>query len=445
MATTEPHTESGLLDGRSALPALALAGSSRAIRRLGWNLGLLFLVALVALLFLPWQQFIRGAGKVVALDPLERLVNVESPLGGRVLKSYVVEGQSVDAGDLLFEITDNDPQLMANLQAQRLEAVARRDAATQRLASIESQLAQIVRSVRLGIEAAQTRLDAAEYAARTAALQYERIRALHEDARGLASRRELELATLDRDRTAAELVRARADRERADTDGQASLNSLEASRESARSDLASARQALTSYDIQINRTEMLQVTAPRAGTVFRVQATDGMFLSSGSPLCTIIPETDSRMVELWVDGNDMPLIQAREVDEEGRVIRPGSPARLQFEGWPAIQFVGWPSVAIGTFGGEVLLVDPTDDGRGRFRVLVAPAPDVVERRGQTTEIRWPGNRWLRQGVRANGWVLLQRVPLWYEVWRQLNGFPPVVADAEPVRGKVQSGGKSDGK
>ena len=72
-------------------------------------------------------------------------------------------------------------------------------------------------------------------------------------------------------------------------------------------------------------------------------------------------------------------------------------------------------------------------------------PDVVERDGQATEIQWPGNRWLRQGVRANGWVLLQRVPLWYEVWRQLNGFPPVVADAEPVRGKAKSGGKSDGK
>jgi hypothetical protein len=100
--------------------------------------------------------------------------------------------------------------------------------------------------------------------------------------------------------------------------------------------------------------------------------------------------------------------------------------RLQFEGWPAVQFVGWPSVARGTFGGEVVLIDPTDDGTGRFRVLVAPRPDVVN--DGTEVVEWPGPRWLRQGVQVNGWVLLNRVPLWYEIWRQLNGFPPALAD-----------------
>jgi hypothetical protein len=110
---------------------------------------------------------------------------------------------------------------------------------------------------------------------------------------------------------------------------------------------------------------------------------------------------------------------------------PGSPVRLQFEGWPAIQFVGWPSVAIGTFGGEVVFVDAAGDPSGKFRVVVAPSPDVVMRDGKPTQVEWPGNRWLRQGVRANGWVLLQQVPLWKEIWRQLNGFPPVVAMDEP--------------
>jgi hypothetical protein len=34
-------------------------------------------------------------------------------------------------------------------------------------------------------------------------------------------------------------------------------------------------------------------------------------------------------------------------------------------------------------------------------------------------------------VRANGWILLSQVPLWKEIWRQINGFPPVIADKEP--------------
>jgi len=207
------------------------------------------------------------------------------------------------------------------------------------------------------------------------------------------------------------------------------LNSILAQRDSAKADLAAAGQSLTTMDIQISQTQMQRVTAPRDGIVFRVQATEGTYLRTGSPLCTVIPETDNRMVELLLDGNDMPLVQAREMDAQGNMTRPGSPVRLQFEGWPAIQFIGWPSAAIGTFGGEVLLVDPTGNGKGKFRILVAEKPDVIQHSaGESRIISWPGSRWLRQGVRANGWVLLQRVPLWFEVWRQLNGFPPALTE-----------------
>ena len=140
-------------------------------------------------------------------------------------------------------------------------------------------------------------------------------------------------------------------------------------------------------------------------------------------------------VEVLLDGNDMPLIQAREVDAQGTVLKPGSPARVQFEGWPALQVIGWPSIAVGTFGGEVVVVDPTDNGKGKFRALIAPKPDLVSRSSGKTQVRhWPDERWLRQGVRANGWVLLQQVPLWYELWRQMNGFPPVLTE-EQIGGK----------
>jgi adhesin transport system membrane fusion protein len=132
----------------------------------------------------------------------------------------------------------------------------------------------------------------------------------------------------------------------------------------------------------------------------------------GDPLVVLVPDTDARAAELWVDGNDAPLLA------EGR------PVRLQFEGWPAVQFTGWPSVAVGTFGGRVALIDSTDNGQGKFRVLVVP----------DGEQPWPSGRYLRQGVRANGWVLLNRVRLGYELWRLFNGFPPTVAPAEPRAG-----------
>jgi hypothetical protein len=131
-------------------------------------------------------------------------------------------------------------------------------------------------------------------------------------------------------------------------------------------------------------------------------------------------------VEVWVDGNDMPLVQARH--EENGVVTPGSAVRLAFEGWPAIQTIGWPQLAIGTFAGEVVFVDASDDGQGRFRVLIGPVDDVVDRgdgKGPVA-VGWPDReRWLRQGTRANAWILLNEVPLWFELWRQINGFPPV--------------------
>ncbi|MFO0946254.1 MAG: hypothetical protein U1D30_09950 [Planctomycetota bacterium] len=130
----------------------------------------------------------------------------------------------------------------------------------------------------------------------------------------------------------------------------------------------------------------------------------------------LVPHTDEPAVGAVTDGIDAPLVNAvkdRASDKDGEVR-----VRLQFEGWPAVQFAGWPSVAVGTFGGIVKLIDATDDGYGRFRILVVPDPQ---------DQPWPNAKYLRQGVRTNGWVLLNQVPLGWEIWRQLNGFPPAIA------------------
>jgi hypothetical protein len=148
-------------------------------------------------------------------------------------------------------------------------------------------------------------------------------------------------------------------------------------------------------------------------------------IRAGEPLLTHVPETRDRAVALKVEGNNASLIV------------PGRKVRLQFEGWPAVQFVGWPSVAVGTFGGKVAFVDAVDDGHGDFRIVVIP--DKADK-------PWPSATYLRQGVLVHGWVLLEVVPLSFELWRQFNGFPPSLARA-PEEGVVsgKSGAKGDSK
>jgi hypothetical protein len=166
------------------------------------------------------------------------------------------------------------------------------------------------------------------------------------------------------------------------------------------------------------------VVSPRDGFIFSVQATPGTYLRPGSPICVVIPETESRMVELWLEGNNMPLAVPRQTDAEGKTVAPGSDVRIQFEGWPAVAIVGPFRAPRGTFGGEVVLVDATDNGKGMFRVVAAPKPDLVSDGTREAPENWPDPTILRQGVRAQGWVLARQVPFWYEVWRLINGFPP---------------------
>ena len=138
-----------------------------------------------------------------------------------------------------------------------------------------------------------------------------------------------------------------------------------------------------------------------AGYIFRrLTGQQNVFVQTGQVLAQIVPDTPSRAIELWVSGRDIPFVRLNQI------------ARLQFEGWPAIQFRGWPEMAVGTFAGKVSFIDATDNGAGMFRVVISP-----------TE-KWPDQVFLRQGVRVHGWVQLGRVPIWFELWRQFNGFPP---------------------
>lgn len=156
-----------------------------------------------------------------------------------------------------------------------------------------------------------------------------------------------------------------------------------------------------SVDVRVARQQTQIIKAHVAGIIFkRLTGQESVVVKAGDILVQILPETLSRAVELWIDGNDIPFVRLHQK------------ARLQFEGWPAVQFRGWPEIAVGTFRGEVSFIDPTDNGLGLFRAVIVP------------DEPWPDVQYLRQGVRVHGWVQLGRVPLWYELWRQFNGFPP---------------------
>jgi RND family efflux transporter MFP subunit len=177
------------------------------------------------------------------------------------------------------------------------------------------------------------------------------------------------------------------------------------------STVSSAQANVAEFEVKIARQKSQLVKAPFDGIVVRILAPDGgTVVDTGDPLALMVPETEDRAVEITIKGIDLPLIS------KGRKVR------LQFEGWPAVQFTGWPSVAVGTFGGQVEFVDAIDDGKGNYRVLVFPDP---------TEPPWPDQRYLRQGVRVVGWILLDEVTLGWELWRQLNSFPMTVNDPKP--------------
>ncbi|MDI9411183.1 MAG: HlyD family efflux transporter periplasmic adaptor subunit [Bacteroidia bacterium] len=404
------------------MPVLAMAGNARRSRLLARLLALLSVLLALSLVIVPWQQSVRGGGRVIAFNPLDRRANVEAPVEGRVRRLNVVENQPVRQGDVIAEIQDNDPNLLLNLRLQHDAAVARKAAAAQRIIDLDLQIESQELAKPQAVDAAQQRVNAEQFVVETNEINARRMEQLLST--GDISRRDWELTKLALDSARANLAAAKAVLERTARDYDATISSTKASRGLAEADLAAATRDIAAVDIQISKSEQQVVLAPRDGIVLNVAATEGAYLKPGSPICVLIPQTEERFVEAWIDGMDMPLIAPRGSASGSGV---GSRVRLQFEGWPAVQFVGWPSVAVGTFGGEVISIDAVDDGAGRFRIVIRPDP---------ADAPWPDTQYLRQGVRVKAWVLLRTVPLWQEVWRQLNGFPPVVAPKEPVTKKA---------
>ncbi|MDX1966441.1 MAG: HlyD family efflux transporter periplasmic adaptor subunit [Planctomycetaceae bacterium] len=431
---------------RCSLPLADLTRSTKWARRVALWLVFGLCVGSLGVLFLPWQQSVAGKGRVVTYDPNRRLQEIDAPISGRLteIKVGLIEGTHVNAGEVLMKIEVIDPILQTRLEEQ-LQAQKRKLEADRTIVFAYEQQVEAFIDVREQTELAQDaflkvaqqkllaerqNLKAMEAAYDQA--EKDRLRRKELFEQKVESRYEWELAERRAKEAESKVAQARAYVSAAENEleaktaerihklreAQAKVDSATAVYQKSLSDVASTEKELA--DTEGKRSLQVQpVVAPLDGYVLKLRSFQGgQIVSAGQPLLELVPSTADQAVEIKVDGNDAPLVASLEPHQRHRKVR------LQFEGWPAVQFSGWPSVAVGTFGGVVATVDRSDDGQGKFRVLVVPDPE---------DRSWPDAEYLRQGARVNGWVLLNQVPLGQELWRQMNGFPPVVAIDAPAK------------
>ena len=407
-------------------------------RKLGrWMLFFLFVGVMV--MFLPWQQNIHGEGKLTALTPQDRPQTIQNVIAGRIERWVVRDGDFVKKGDTLLVISDIkdeyfDPNLPQRLDEQVNAKRGSQQATVAKIQALDGQISALRTGLSVKLNAARNKVKQSEFKVMADEADLEAVGKNYQIAldrldrfekgyqNGLFSLTDLESRRLKVQEDKAklvsqenklnvsrqELLNARLDLGTIEADFQEKLAKAQSDRSSAVSyraeadgEIAKLRNKISSVDV---RRGLYVVRAPQDGYVVQpIKAGIGETIKEGEPIATLQPANPQLAVELYVRAMDVPLIQT------GRTVR------IQFDGWPAIQFSGWPTVSVGTFGGQVAVIDAMSSTSGTYRLLVRP---LVQEGDQP----WPTQ--LRVGSGVYGWVMLDNVPVWYELWRQLNGFPP---------------------
>ncbi len=395
-----------------------------------------FIVGFLAL-FLPWTQNIRASGTLTTLNPEKREQTIHSFITGRVEKWFVREGQLVKKGDTIVFISEIksdylDPDLIgrSGLQTQAKEDAV--GAYQNKAIALANQIAALKKSQVLKLEQARNylkqnklkvisdsiELETAMINLDIAEKQFTRQKTMYDQ--GLKSLTDLEakkqklqesvnkkisaenkLAASKAEYLNAEIALVNLENEFTEK-----ISKAESDRMSAISSGFEAVGQVSKLRIQqenySQRSKFYYIRAPQDGFVTKALALGiGETVKEGEPMFTFVPSDYELAAEIYIEPIDLPLI------------REGSPIQLQFDGWPALVFAGWPDMSVGTFSGRVASFDKVVSPNGRFRVLVLPDPETPA---------WP--EVLRLGTGVYGIALLQDVPVWYELWRQLNGFPP---------------------
>lgn len=428
---------------------LKTPGAGRVVARMLVGLSLLFFV----LLFFPWQQNIRGNGKVTAFSPSERPQSVESAIAGRIEKWHVIEGEYVEKGDTILtlsEVKDDyfDPKLLERTREQIDAKKQSLESKEAKVEALESQIEALEILQTAKFEQAENKLIQSRYKLTSDSVDYEAEKVRYANQENIYDRnkkryeagnialtkfqeleskfQESKMKLISSENkfleSKTEVINAQvniagvqAEYQDKISKARSDLNNTAAEVFEGQAALAKLENQYANYEI---RTSNYQLVAPQGGYIVRaMKAGVGETIKEGESVAQVMPENPQLAVEMYVRAMDVPLIER------------GRKTRIEFDGWPALQFSGWPSVSVGTFGGEVQVIDRVNSVNGEFRILITPDPD---------DEPWPEQ--LRMGSGTKGWVMLDNVPVWYEIWRQLNGFPPSLYSApeEPVLKSDQS-------
>lgn len=395
------------------------------------------LPVLVIILCLPWTQTISSPGNVTALSPDNRPQTIQAVIGGRIEKWFVQEGQFVHKGDTIVFLSEvkseyMDPNLVQRTEQQMKAKENTAGSYMSKVRALDTQIDALidgrmyklqqstnkVKQSQLKVISDSMDFKAAEKQLEIAVKQYQRTEELNNQ--GLKSLTDLENKRLKVQEMEAkvvslenklltsrnELINARTELSSVNADYQDKIAKSESEKSSALSSLYDTEATVSKMQNQLMnysiRSGYYYVTAPQDGYISQaLQNGVGETVKEGTPLVSIVPNLSDFAVEIFIDPVDLPLV------------RQGSKVRLQFDGWPAIVFSGWPNVSYGTYGGEIVAIDNYIGSNGKYRVLVAP---------DKKDHPWP--KGLRMGVAVKSMTLLDDVSIFYELWRNINGFPP---------------------
>jgi membrane fusion protein, adhesin transport system len=389
------------------------------------------------ILFLPWTQNISSNGKVTTIQPKHRPQTLQSPIPGKIEEWFIMEGSLVKKGDTILRISEVksdyfDKDLTLRTQEQLTAKESSVIAYNSKVIALKNQLEALnkerdfkiqqfknkYQQAKLKVKIDSVDLEAAKVALVIADKQYERVYSLQVE--GLKSVRDVE----DKKNKRQEVFAKKLSQENKLEVSKASLanskieiTTIQTSYidkiSKSESDLYSAETAALETQVSVSklkntlenyiqRKKLLYLTAPQDGFVNKaLKGGIGETFKEGEMLLNIMPSNYQLAVEMFVRPLDLPLIHI------------GERVRIQFDGWPAIVFSGWPNVSYGTYGANVIAIENFISDNGKYRVLLAPDKE---------DHKWPNA--VRVGSGAKTIALLENVPIWYELWRQINSFPP---------------------
>jgi multidrug resistance efflux pump len=420
--------------------------TGRRLRRMLMILGLIFLGAL----FLPWTQNIQTSGSVTTLLPNQRPQEIQSIIAGRIEKWYVREGDYVRKGDTIVRISEIkesylDPKLLEQTNTQIRAKENSIESYSSKIGAINRQITQLelnqemktkqavnkVSQEELRLRSERAELDASKTAenisrqqfARDSALQIKgikspvevenrRVKWQESTAKRISAENKVQVAVAALENAKFELRNINAEYGEKLAKAESERFSAVSSQMEAEGEVSKLRNSYSNYSI---RSGFYIIMAPQDGYVTKTMAAGiGETVKDGQGICTIMPSAINLAVEMYVEAMDMPLIKK------------GQKVNFVFDGWPTIVFSGWPEFTYGTFPGRVFAIDNIPSNNGKYRILVAPDYKMKQ---------WPTQ--LRVGAGTHGYLLLNRVGVWYEIWRQLNGFPPDYYKNNPGEPKIK--------